>query len=133
MWWAISILGAVLLVVWGWFSSNLILRLPRLPLGVVPGEFGVRAEEVQWITEDGISIRGWFLPGLPTQRATIIVLHGWGANRADVLPSTVFLNRRGGYHLLYFDFRAHGESGGTMSSLGGLELKDFAGALEFLK
>lgn len=133
MWWVISILGVVLLLGWGWFSSNLILRLPRLPLGTVPEEYGISAERVQWMTEDGLIIRGWFIPGRPSQQATIIILHGWGANRSDVLPSTFFLSRRGGYHLLYFDFRNHGESEGTVCSLGGLELKDFSAAVAFLR
>jgi fermentation-respiration switch protein FrsA (DUF1100 family) len=89
---------------------------------------------MSFVTEDNVQIDGWFVPARsgPSDK-TLIVCHGWGANRSDVLLSTLFLNNKGGFNLLYFDFRNHGTSGGTLSSLGGLELRDFSAALSYLK
>jgi len=61
----------------------------------------------------------------------IIICHGLGANRSDFTELAVLLARRG-YWVLAFDFRAHGESGGSRSSLGFHEQKDIEAALAFL-
>jgi dipeptidyl aminopeptidase/acylaminoacyl peptidase len=55
-----------------------------------------------------------------------------GANKSDFTELAVALSRRGCFVLL-FDFRAHGESGGSRSSLGHHEQRDIAAALDFLK
>ena len=59
-------------------------------------------------------------------------MHGWGMNRGDIFKNTSFLWDLG-YNLLYFDFRALGESGGKISSIGYLETKDLKAAIKFLK
>ncbi|NTW58150.1 MAG: alpha/beta fold hydrolase [Nitrospirae bacterium] len=53
------------------------------------------------------------------------------ANRSDFTELAAQLARRG-YAVLAFDFRAHGESGGSRSSLGYHEQKDVAAALAYL-
>ena len=83
-------------------------------------------------TEDKVQIKGWFIPSEEYSAKTVILMHGWGMNRSDILKNTYFL-RDLGFNLLYFDFRALGESGGKTSSIGYLELKDVAAAVRFLK
>jgi hypothetical protein len=63
---------------------------------------------------------------------TIILCHGWGLNRGDLLRDTHFLAEKG-FNLFYFDFRASGESKGVLSSVGYLETRDFDAAYTFLK
>ena len=115
---------------WGFYSSNLALKAPRCPPETNPAAFGLEAEDISFLTEDGIRLKGWFVPSMGSHK-TIIVTHGWSAERSGTLSSTAFL-RRGGYNLLYFDFRNHGESGGTLSSVGRWETRDLLAAIRFL-
>ena len=103
----------------------------RKPLDVWPDQYKLSYENVYFKTEDGVQIKGWFIPN-PSSDKTIILMHGWGMNRGDVFKNTYFLHDLG-YNLMYFDFRALGESGGTVSSIGYLEVKDLQAAIQFLK
>ena len=63
---------------------------------------------------------------------TIIMCHGWGDNKGELLKQTYFLNENGGFNLFYFDFRSHGESEGEITTIGGLETIDFDAAYAWL-
>jgi pimeloyl-ACP methyl ester carboxylesterase len=116
---------------WGYLSSNILLKVPRISLDINPKTFGYDFESFATTTEDDIEIKGWFIPSKKPSRSTIIVLHGWGANRSDVLGFTFFLGKF--YNLVYFDFRNHGDSGGKKSSLTVLEVRDFMAVVNYLK
>ena len=103
----------------------------RKPLDVWPDQYNLPYENIYFKTEDGILIKGWFLPN-PDSDKTIVLMHGWGMNRADIFKNTYFL-RDLGYNLMYFDFRALGESSGTVNSIGYLEVRDLQAAIAFLK
>jgi len=128
------LLGIVLLII----ALSFILvyantHPPRYPLNVPPSAHSFPYERVTFVTEDGLTLAGWLLgqeaPGrdLPA----IIICHGLGANKSDFTDLAVQLARRG-YRVLIFDFRAHGDSSGSRSSLGYHEQKDVAAALAFL-
>ncbi|MBR4591764.1 MAG: alpha/beta hydrolase [Elusimicrobiaceae bacterium] len=104
----------------------------RKPLDAWPDQFGLSYENVTFKTEDNVRLKGWFITSPEFSDKTIILMHGWGMNRADILKNTYFL-RDLGFNLFYFDFRALGESGGKTSSIGYLELKDVSAAISFLK
>lgn len=129
--WLIPLIMILLVIFWGFVSSDLILKTPRIPLDFNPRSFGYDFESFKVLTEDKIEIDCWFVPAKKKSRSTIVVLHGWGANRSDVVPNTTFLAQD--HNLLYFDFRNHGRSGGNMSSLTCLEIKDFSAVVRFLK
>jgi dipeptidyl aminopeptidase/acylaminoacyl peptidase len=61
-----------------------------------------------------------------------VICHGLGANRADFIGLAADLVKAG-FHVLLFDFRAHGDSEGFRTSFGYLEQRDLEGALRFLK
>ena len=103
----------------------------RKPLDVWPDQYKLPYENVFFKTADGVQIKGWFIPN-PLSDKTIIFMHGWGMNRGDVFKNTCFLYDLG-YNLMYCDFRALGESGGTVSSIGYLEVKDLQACIKFLK
>ncbi|MBI4745976.1 MAG: alpha/beta fold hydrolase [Deltaproteobacteria bacterium] len=105
----------------------------RYSLYIPPSEFGITYEEAQFDTSDGIRLKGWFIKGngkggLPT----VIVCHGLGANRSDFTELAAGLSR-GGYNVLLFDFRGHGDSQRVASSFGYLEQKDILGAIRYVK
>ncbi|MFH1283693.1 MAG: alpha/beta hydrolase [bacterium] len=128
---AIFTTALVVIVFWGWYSSNLIIHTPKMKIETNPCDYGLEFEAVSFYTADNIKISGWFVPA-ENANNTVIICHGWGTNKADVLPGTQFL-RRYNMNLLYFDFRNHGESGGDASSLVFFEMRDLKAAIEFLK
>lgn len=72
-----------------------------------------------------VFIRGAGLPG-------IIITHGLGNSRADMMDLGYRLWERG-YNVLVYDLRAHGESTNLVTTLGASEKKDLAAAVEFFK
>jgi dipeptidyl aminopeptidase/acylaminoacyl peptidase len=87
--------------------------------------------DIEFNTIDGLKLKGWLL--LKNEfRPTIIICHGFGTNRSDVLVLANFLFKAG-YNILLFDFRAHGESQGWYTSFGYLEKKDLEAAVRYLE
>lgn len=127
---------AVLCLIVAWICSRVAKRAlhpvsKRKPLDVWPDQYHLPYESVYFQTEDKITIKGWFIPREGSNK-TIILMHGWGMNRGDIFKNTYFLWDLG-YNLMYFDFRALGESSGSVSSIGYLETKDLKAAITFLK
>jgi len=87
-------------------------------------------EEVHFPAADGVDLAGWKIPGKPGHPA-IVLCHDFGASKASLLNVAIPL-QRAGFHLLAFDFRGHGQSGGARSSLGVLEKRDVLGAVDYL-
>lgn len=117
-----------------WHHSKTILFNPkrRVPLTIFPDMFRLPYEKISFLTKDRIMLRGWFIPAPEESDKTVLVLHGMGNNRGDMLQHTHFLHEAG-FNLMYFDFRAAGESDGSMSTVGYLETRDLEAALDFLK
>ncbi len=107
---------------------------PRYPLNVPPSVYKADYDSVSFTSEDGVDLKGWLIkPPHPHSPApAIIICHGVGANKSDFTGLAVSL-ARSGYYVMLFDFRAHGESGGSRSSLGYHEQKDVLAALAFLQ
>jgi len=87
-------------------------------------------EEVELRTDDGLLLRGWFAPG--RDRSAVVLVHGLGANRAELLPEAALLLRRG-HGVLLLDSRNSGESEGDISTWGDQERRDVAAALRWLR
>lgn len=123
-----------LFVFWAWvFVAALFLRntvLPRWPLAGTPDAFGLPAETVQFPSTDGLRLEGWKIPSAPSQ-PWVILCHGLGSNRSDLLDIAAALHAQG-FNLLLFDFRGHGGSAGRVTSFGWTERRDLEGALAFL-
>lgn len=123
-----------LTVFWAWvFAAALFLRntiLPRFPLVQTPEALGLPAETVRLTATDGLQLEGWKIPANPA-RPWIILCHGVGANRSDLLDIAAKLHAAG-LNLFLFDFRGHGGSAGRTTSFGWEEQRDLEGALTFL-
>lgn len=123
-----------LAVFWLWvLTAVLFLRntvLPRMPLAAYPEHLDLAYDTVQFKATDGVELEGWMIPGRP-DRPWLILGHGLGTNRSDLLETAVWLNEEG-FNLFLFDFRAHGLSAGRVTSFGWQEQRDLAGALTFL-
>ncbi len=83
--------------------------------------------EFSAVTEDGISIFACFYQGVKNA-STVLLCHGHGVDMGRMDDMVKFL-RVAGYNLLLLDFRAHGKSGGTLTSIGLHEWKDIKATL----
>jgi pimeloyl-ACP methyl ester carboxylesterase len=136
MFWAVVglllfVAGALALCFWG---AGVILHPPAMsPMWVFPEQFGLPYAKVAFPTKDGLTLRGWLIPSPNGDKRTVIMCHGWGDNKGELLKQTYFLNETAGFNLLYFDFRSHGESEGEITTIGGLETIDFDAAVTWLR
>ena len=103
----------------------------KLVSTIDPSFFGIKYEEVEFKTTDNLRIRGWFIPSKYPKAKTLILLHGYPADKGNILPALYYLNNK--YHLLFIDFRSFGESAGAYTTIGKEEVLDLLAAIDFLK
>lgn len=126
---AIIILFFIFTSLWGFYIS---IRPPKIVSRVTPKDLGLDYEEISFPTKDGLTLRGWFMPAkTETPAKTIVPLHGYPADKGDILSALSFLNKK--YNLLFFDFRYLGESQGKYSTAGAKEAEDLLAAIRFLQ
>ncbi|MEQ1920121.1 MAG: alpha/beta hydrolase, partial [Elusimicrobiota bacterium] len=109
------------------------LSPPMSPMSHFPEHYELPYENISFSTRDGLKLKGWFLPSPGGDKRTILMCHGMSDNKGLLLKQTYFLNKTGGFNLVYFDFRSHGESEGTITTSGGLETIDFDAAMAWLR
>jgi dienelactone hydrolase len=104
-------------------------NVPSTEITSTPAAVGLEYESVTLTTADGVELAAWYLPG--TNRAGVVVMHGAGSTRSDVLEQSAVLARHG-YTLVLVDARGHGDSGGTAMDFGWYGDLDVAAGSEFL-
>jgi pimeloyl-ACP methyl ester carboxylesterase len=85
-------------------------------------------------TSDGVAIAGWYIPsesGDGPTGATVVVTHGWGSNKSNLLGRAAILHAR--YNVVLFDFRNHGQSGDAMTTQGVAEQSDLRAVLDWVE
>lgn len=123
---AVLLLSIVLIA---FAEVNNVLHPPRIiPPGNTLRKHQIEYKPVKLITEDGIRLSAWYTP--PQEGAVILLAHGYGDNRPEWVH--VMLAKKG-YGVLSWDARAHGESGGEISTVGFMEVLDVKAALEFAR
>jgi len=123
------IFGFVLVTtLWSFYIS---IRPPRILSSLTPKDLQLDYENVRFRTADGLTLTGWFVPSQKPTKKTVILLHGYPADKGDILPAISFLQKD--YNLFLFDFRYLGESEGNYSTAGANEVQDLLAAIQFLK
>ena len=127
------------LVLFGWYVCDMEIHPGRVAekwpeVGKWPrytlSQFGLaRPENVYFKTSDGITLSGWFIQG--DSGATIILVHGKGGDRAEMLPHAAYLYRHS-FSVLLYDARHRGKSGGHHVTLGAREPLDVQAAVRYL-
>lgn len=114
-------------------AAYVFLHPPRTAVASTPASLKLPFEEVRFPSAtDGLSLRGWYLPATGKPRGLILFCHGRQGNRSNVLTHARYLNKAG-YALFSFDFRACGDSDGSMSTIGWQEVGDAEGAIAYLR
>ncbi|MCH8948802.1 MAG: alpha/beta fold hydrolase [Chloroflexi bacterium] len=126
----LALIGAAFAVAWAISQHSLHPKWKREDHDLA--DFGLPAEDVTFASRDGTRLAGWFIPAAPAERGPAVVLsHGHGRSRAELLPHANFLHRAG-YAVLAFDYRHRGESAGDAVTMGLREQDDLLGAIDAL-
>lgn len=101
------------------------------PMRVVPSgdwlrENNIPFQEIELTAADGVKLAAWYTP--PKNGTVILLAHGYSGHRPEDIHAMFAQN---GYGVLAWDFRAHGASGGEISTLGYFEQLDVEAALDF--
>jgi len=97
---------------------------------ITPSDFGVMYNNISFYNKDHQLLKGWFIPSKNKNANTIILLHGYGADKGNILPTRIFLHEK--YNLLFFDFHYFGESEGSSTTIGIKETDDLKAAIDYL-
>lgn len=104
----------------------------RLKIGAQPWPPGWVGSSVHFSAADGTNLQGYYFPADGSSDKTVIVAHGLGAT--GLMQVTIARDlRRDGWNVFAFDFRAHGNSGGHVSTFGLREHADVLAAVAYLK
>jgi pimeloyl-ACP methyl ester carboxylesterase len=96
-----------------------------------PDAVGLSVTPVEFASQDGISLRGWWNVG-DASKPVIIFVHGLNRSRLEMLERAADANHRG-YGVLLFDLRNHGESGRAYTTIGIFESRDVCAASQYVK
>ncbi|WP_162601457.1 alpha/beta hydrolase [Occallatibacter savannae] len=116
------------------------MHLPHLRLtaeerdraGAVAEKYHADLRDVEITANDGAVLRAWSIREHGGNGHVVLLLHGQGDNRADMLGQAEMLLRHG-FSVLMPDARAHGESGGAITTYGVLEADDVRRWFEWIE
>lgn len=97
--------------------------------GHTPKEKGLTYHDVEVVTSDAVRLAGWYVPS--RNRAGVVILHGSGSTRVNVMDHAQVL-ARAGYGVLMLDARGHGSSHGVPMDFGWLQHRDVEAGVSFL-
>jgi uncharacterized protein len=118
----------------GWRTRKEAIRLITNPIGTRtlpnkrPIDFGMVYDDVSITRPGGVRLVGWYVP--PKNGALLLMLHGYKANRGEMLNEAGWLHRRG-YGVLIPAMRTHDMSDGTLITFGKVELDDIQAWYDF--
>lgn len=110
-----------------------IVYKPHIVIDLTPETVGRPLERVTFPATDGVELVGWFIPH-PDSPAVVVLSHGSGANGPSLwLAGYGRFLYEGGYSVFLFDHRGHGQSPGRVTTIGPHEVRDFLGAVRYLR
>ncbi len=124
-----SVLIGVAAAVWIVAPAVAATTVPSTELTSTPAALGLEYESVTVTTTDGVELAAWYVPG--TNGAGVVVMHGAGSTRSDVLDQAAVL-AGSGYTLVLIDARGHGDSDGAAMDFGWYGDLDIAAGTEYL-
>lgn len=113
-------------------AAVMVYRPKVAPLDDPQSQLGFAYVPVDFTSIDGTRLSGWWIPSISQSASTVIVCHGLASSKSNQL----ILSRSlvpDGYNVLIFDFRAHGESGGQLTTFGDRERFDVLGAVRWVR
>ncbi len=97
---------------------------------LTPKDLSWEFEEITLTTSDGLKLAAWFIPSPAKSDKAIIMLHGYPADKANLLHYSEFLHQD--FNLFFLDFRYLGDSQGSLTTIGYKEQQDLQAAINYL-
>lgn len=99
-----------------------------------PTDYGIGYENFTVETDDGIAVSGWLLNPKPGAKTVFVLLHGYTSCRwSDYMRTVAVELAKRGYTVAVFDFRGHGLSGGSGTTIGPKEVLDAEAVLSYIE
>jgi fermentation-respiration switch protein FrsA (DUF1100 family) len=99
-------------------GGNDLFYLPTRDEPATPAKWGFKYETVNFRSADGTPLHGWFIPARSKPaRATVIFSHGNAGSLGHHLGFIMWF-AEAGYHVLMYDYRGFGKSGGGVDRRG---------------
>ncbi len=121
-------LAVLAVVIWTQIERRY-LFFPTKEITYTPAQAGLDHEEVFFLTEDGMQLHGWYVPGRTD--LTWLWFHGNGGNISDRVDEVALFHDRLGVNQFIFDYRGYGKSEGRPTEQG--TYRDARAALEYLR
>lgn len=126
----VAVVGAYAGASW-LFSERLIGRQFTADGSTDTSEFGLPDPEVATIAGDGVDLAAWYFQNPADAGCAVVMLHGYGGDKAEILGANpLFWDR--GCHLLSYDARGHGDSSRALLTFGAHERDDLRLATDWL-
>ena len=100
------------------------------PKSKVVDSLNIEHQTISLKTTDSVSLESWYVPK-DSARGTIIMFHGHGSSKSGIVAEARELHAMG-YNLVLTDFRAHGNSEGSVTSIGINESKDVKAVYDYI-
>jgi uncharacterized protein len=114
-----------------YLGSNYLIARRKPDPATSPKGNGLDFEEVSFQSGDGLKLGGWYIPAMNSDRTIIFCAGANGSIDPDVIYAPWF--HAAHFNVLMFDWRAHGRSEGSITTLGYHERYDLIAAVEFAK
>ncbi|MDB5098657.1 MAG: alpha/beta hydrolase [Cyanobacteria bacterium RYN_339] len=124
---------SVYLRVTGSLAAWRALHPPRSPLTKTPHDLGYAYEDIETVSHDGLKLRGWYIPAATPTTKTVVLVHGFQANRQLWLDQKIVPMLQDRYNTVMLDLRNHGKSEGQVTSYGYWEHQDALAAIAYAK
>lgn len=129
----VGAVGAGLILLAASFLADLATKIPPTARpSLNPARLGIVCEDVELRTEDGLRLSAWWMPSGKPGRAPVVILHGLGASKAHMIDYILFAQEQGN-PTLAIDFRGHGGSDPSLTSIGFYESRDAETAMQFVR
>ncbi len=113
------------------FSERLIGQQFTADGSTDTSEFGLPEPEHATIAGDGVDLAAWYFQNPADAGCALVMLHGFGGDKAEILGANpLFWDR--GCHLLSYDARGHGDSSRSLLTYGAHEREDLRLATDWL-
>ncbi len=120
--WKLLLFGACIylgLIAFVYYIQSSLIYYPDMPgrnLVATPENIGLKYQNVQLVTADGINLHGWFIPS-SSAKGTVVFFHGNAGNISHRLESIDVFNELD-LNVFIIDYRGYGQSEGKLTEKG---------------
>jgi len=130
-WAFLPLVAGVLALIFLTQLERMFIFFPTREVIYTPEMVGIDYEAVNFGTDGGQQLSGWFVPGTGSTEVTWLWFHGNGGNIGHRVEEIAQIHQRLGVNLFIFDYRGYGKSEGRASEQS--TYHDARAALQYLR